>query len=140
MTDTPVSVFVSVRLDQGTIPLRPHATVTGSLDFEGLGAIVALPDALTIEGDLLLRGTSIEALPPFLTVRGRIDLEGCKSLTTLSENLNVGGDLDLELCHKITNLPHNLIVGGNLYLAGTRVCAIPLMAVIRGEVYDLVRG
>jgi hypothetical protein len=99
--------------------------------------MVFLPEGLRIDGDLLLRGTSIRELPEMLDVRGKIELEGCKSLTRLCDDLRVGGDLDLEGCDAITTLPQNMFVGGNLYLAGTKISEIPASAIVKGMVYDL---
>jgi hypothetical protein len=137
MSEPGSSVLLSVRVEGGTIPLRPHAVVTGNLNLEGLGAIVSLPESLVINGDLLLRGTSIQSLPRMLDVRGQVDLEGCRFLNKLAENLTVGGDLVLEGCEGVARLRRKLVVGGNLYLAGTHVRSVPSSAIIGGTAYDL---
>jgi hypothetical protein len=139
MFDASADVAFSVHVQNGRIPITPHAVVVGDLNVEGVSSLTDLPEALTIEGSLLLRGTSIRLLPSKLRVSGYIELEGCFSLKKLAEDLNVGGDLDLELCSSLTRLPNRLFVGGNLYLFGTAIRTVPKTAVIGGSVFDISR-
>lgn len=137
MFDASEGVAFSVHLKGGKIPITAHAIVVGDLNVEGVSNLTDLPESLTVEGSLLLRGTSIRLLPPKLRVTRNVELEGCDSLRKLAEDLNVGGDLDLELCSSLTKLPRKLFVGGNLYLFGTAVRHIPKSAIIGGSVYDV---
>lgn len=137
MNESALSIKLSVQISEGTIPLCAHAVVIGTLNFEGQGSVSRLPESLTVDGDLYLRGTSIKRLPSDLRVSGKIDLEGCKLLTVLSEHLNVGGNLDLEGCELLSGLPADLRVGGDIFLAGTNVLVIPPTAKIGGAVYGL---
>ena len=75
--------------------------VGGSLELENCTGITALPDGLTVGGDLYLRGTGITALPDGLTVGGSLYLRGT-GITALPDGLTVGGRLDLENCTGIT--------------------------------------
>ncbi|HDC1792225.1 TPA: hypothetical protein O7W21_004412 [Salmonella enterica] len=108
---------------QHTVSDNGNITVTHNLDLEDISGVDALPDNLTVGGELDLRGTSITALPDNLTVGGELDLRGT-SITALPDNLTVGGWLDLRGT-SITALPDNLTVGGGLYLSGTSITALP---------------
>ena len=83
--------------------------------------ISALPDNLTVGGNLDLSGTPITALPDNLTVGGWLDLSGTP-ITALPDNLTVGGWLNLSDT-PITALPDNLTVGGWIDLTGTQIPA-----------------
>lgn len=52
--------------------------------------ITALPDNLTVRGNLDLRGTAITALPDNLTVYGSLYIDGTQ-ISALPDNLAVGG-------------------------------------------------
>lgn len=65
--------------------------VAGNLTVEG--DIRALPPALTVKGNLVIRGTQIETLPQDLVVEGNLILY--KTLIArLPAGLRVDGDLD----------------------------------------------
>ena len=89
-----------------------------SLDLSGT-PITALPDGLTVGGNLYLRDTPITALPDGLTVGGSLDLGGTP-ITALPDGLTVGGNLYLRDT-PITALPDGLTVGGSLDLGGTPI-------------------
>jgi hypothetical protein len=71
-------------LQHGKLPIVPHAVIVGDLNAEGMSDLTDLPDDLTIEGRLLLRGTKIQTLPAHLRVTRDIDLEGCVTLKRLA--------------------------------------------------------
>jgi uncharacterized protein (TIGR02996 family) len=73
--------------------------------------------------NLILRGTPITALPDNLTVGGNLNLNRTP-ITTLPDNLTVSGNLHLWGTN-ITMLPDNLTVGGNLHLRGTLITTLP---------------
>ena len=58
-------------------------------------SFTALPEGLSVGGDLDLRGTPITALPEGLSVGGGLYLRGTQ-ITALPEGLSVGGSLDLD--------------------------------------------
>jgi len=98
-------------------------TVDGDLDLNG-AAITALPEGLKVGGNLYLRGTAIMALPEGLKVDGYLDLRST-AITVLPEGLKVGGSLDLSYLAAITALPEGLEVGGFLGLSSTAITALP---------------
>ena len=75
-------------------------------------------------GDLDLRGTPIQSLPPGFKVGGNLDLEDCKNLKSLPPGLKVGGYLDLRGT-PIQSLPDGLKVRGGLYLKNTSIQSLP---------------
>jgi hypothetical protein len=85
--------------------------------------VVAADGALTVGGELDLRGTQITQLPEGLHVGGGLYLSGTQ-ITQLPEGLHVGGWLDLSGT-QITQLPDNLTVGGELDLRGTQITQLP---------------
>ena len=76
--------------------------------------ITALPDKLTVVGNLDLRNSNVIVLSDDLSVGGGLYLSG-SNISELPDNLTVGGNLDLRNS-AITELPDNLTVGGDLYL------------------------
>jgi hypothetical protein len=65
------------------------------------------------EGNLDLSGTPIQSLPNNLKkVRGTLDLDNCKNLTSLPDGLYVRGNLYLENCKSLKSLPDGLEVEG----------------------------
>ena len=86
-----------------------------------------LPPGLTFRAGLSLQGcTALTSLPEGLKVGGDLYLCGCTALTSLPEGLKVGGDLDLTKCTAFTSLPEGLEVGGGLDLRGcTALTSLP---------------
>ena len=80
--------------------------------------IKSIPKELTyVEGDLILQGCkSLTSLPDNLKVDGSLNLDGCKNLTSLPDNLQVDGGLSLYGCESLTSLPDTLHVKGNVYV------------------------
>jgi hypothetical protein len=92
----------------------------GSLDLPN-STIKFLPRNLTkVGGDLILMYSQIEKLPDNLTVNGRLDLDSCKNLQSLPNELKVERDLEIQYTN-LTSLPSDLQVGGNLYLWNTPI-------------------
>jgi Leucine-rich repeat (LRR) protein len=91
--------------------------VGGTLDLRDTN-ILELPPDLEAGGSIYLLRTPIEKLPNNLTVNGRLDLEGCKNITSLPSGLKVDGALDLRDTN-ITELPPDLEVGTYLVLFNT---------------------
>ncbi|MCL2311338.1 MAG: hypothetical protein FWC41_02445 [Firmicutes bacterium] len=84
--------------------------------------VTALPDNLTVEGDVYLLNLTITTLPDNLTVEG--DMYLCSSApTTLPANLTVTGDLYISYS-KIATLPDDLSLGGALHLCAAQI-ALP---------------
>jgi Leucine-rich repeat (LRR) protein len=107
-------------------------TVGGELDLRGT-QITQLPEGLHVGGGLYLSGTQITQLPDNLTVGGWLDLSGTQ-ITQLPEGLTVGGWLDLSGT-QITQLPEGLHVGGWLDLSGTQITQLPDNLTVGGGRY-----
>ena len=82
---------------------------------------------LIIKGSLNLEGyRSLTSLPDGLKVEGSLILARCTSLTSLPVGLKVGYHLNLEGCTNLTSLPDGLKVEGNLSLEGcTNLTSLP---------------
>jgi hypothetical protein len=104
------------------LALPDGLSVGGNLDLYGT-AVTALPEGLRVGGNLDLHGTAVTALPEGLSVGRDLNLRGT-NITALPTRLSVGGDLDLEDT-KITALPDGLSVGGNLDVYGTKITSLP---------------
>jgi hypothetical protein len=107
----------------------------------------ALPKGLVVFGDLIARGSAIEALPDGLDIRGDLDLTGCINISALPEGLKVGGScslvglknlevipegvrigesVDLRMCSGLRRLPASMNrVGGYLDINGTAIRTLP---------------
>jgi len=110
--------------------LPNNLTVNGSLDLGGCTKITSLPSGLKVKSYLDLRDTNITELPPDLqfersiylqrtpikklpnnlTIDGRLELGGCKNITSLPSGLSVESTLDITASN-ITELPPDLKVG-----------------------------
>jgi hypothetical protein len=112
-------------IERSGFALKASARMTGLVqDIDGkLHSLTALPEGLSVGGNLDLCGTNITALPEGLSVGGNLDLCGT-NITALPEGLSVGGYLVLRLT-KITALPDGLSVGGGLDLRDTNITALP---------------
>ena len=77
--------------------------------------ISILPDNLSTDGYVNLRGTSVTNLPDSLSVGGFLDLRGT-NVTTLPDSLSVSGYLAIDGT-SINFLPDGLSVGGDLIVS-----------------------
>lgn len=82
-----------------------------------------LPEGLTVDDSLDLRGTEIKSLPRDLTVNGSILLDGSK-IEFLSEGLNVTRSL-YGRNSLIRSLPEDVRVGHTLDISNTKIAALP---------------
>ena len=127
--------YLDLRGCTGLTALPENLSVTGDLRLSDCTGLTALPENLSVTGDLELRDcTGLTALPENLSVRGNLRLSDCTGLTSLPENLSVGGDLNLSDCTGLTALPKNLSVGGDLRLSGcTGLTALPKNLSVGGD-------
>ncbi|WP_419534453.1 hypothetical protein [Endozoicomonas sp.] len=96
-----------------------HYKVKGSLEFDHVRSLDALPKYMTIEGRLSVQNCpKLKTMPEILTVQGPLSIENCQSLTTLSDTLVVGADLRVENCHSLTTLPKKLNAAYDLSFFG----------------------
>ncbi len=87
------------------------------------------------QGDLDLRGSSIEFLPKNLTeVNGDLLLYRCKNLKSLPSGLKVKGSLKLTNT-SITELPQDLEVGRSIYLSGSLIEKLPENLTVNGRLH-----
>jgi len=93
----------------GQRTLTPDLRVKGGLFFGGKTALTALPDHLTVIGDLLARGTGLTALPEYLKVTGTLNLVDT-AISTLPASLKVCGDLDIRKT-AIKDVPAGVCLG-----------------------------
>jgi len=111
--------------------------VKGILDLQDTN-ITFLPSDLEVGRSLILLYSPIEKLPDNLIVNGTLDLEGCKNLQSLPNELKVEDDLDLRDTN-ITSLPSDLEVGGILILYRTPMADMYTEEQIR-EMVPSVKG
>jgi hypothetical protein len=126
--DTPVKRYLDVL--EGFIAKHGFSTDVSTsvlrrvIDANGIWHdVTALPNGLTIDGDLDLSRTNITTLPRDLKVQGDLRLIGTR-VAELPRGLVVNGDLDLGDT-PVEILPEGLIVGGDLRLANSRVTRLP---------------
>jgi len=148
----PLQAFI--RRDGLTLRGRPE--MTGLVQDVGgqYHSVTAMPDGLTVAGDLDLTKTDITSLPRGLTVLGSLILSGCR-IIVLPEDLTVANDLrlngsgvtalpttltlgrGLDLCKTpVTELPENLSINGSLDLGDTAITRLPEGLAV-GENLDL---
>ncbi len=86
-------------------------------------SIIDMPSELIkVGGNLNLElCRSLKSLPNNLHVGGDALLYKCTSLKSLPNNLHVGGHLNLNWCRSLESLPNNLHVGGHLNLTNTKI-------------------
>jgi hypothetical protein len=81
-------------------------------------------DELNIKGNLDLFEENITYIPEGLKVEGDLNLESCKRLKSLPDNLYVGGKLNLEGTN-IKQIPKGLYVGDDFILVGLEIKSLP---------------
>ncbi|CAK9081623.1 Disease resistance-like protein CSA1 (Protein CONSTITUTIVE SHADE-AVOIDANCE 1) [Durusdinium trenchii] len=104
-----------------------------SLDLTCCAALTNIGALRQVEGDLLLRGSSVRKLPDGLNVGGDLDLRDCRELERLPDDLRVGGNLLLSgSVLDVTELPKGLSVHGDLDLKETPLQSLPQDLVVGG--------
>jgi hypothetical protein len=81
-------------------------------------------DELNIKGNLDLFEENITYIPEGLKVEGDLNLESCKRLKSLPDNLYIGGKLNLEGTN-IKQIPKGLYVGDDFILVGLEIKSLP---------------
>lgn len=82
-----------------------------------------LPEGLSVGTDIGLYDSGITALPDDLTVNGELRISGCVNMTELPSKLTVNGWLILSGCEGITSLPEDLeiAVPYKIYINGSGI-------------------
>lgn len=111
-------LFGKLRIIRGE--LKPGETINGA-DLQN-SSLKALPDNLTVNGDLNVSGTKLKALPNNLTVNGSLTIANTK-IAALPPGLKIKGSLDISNT-KISALPDNMEVG-TLNISGTPIQQLP---------------
>ncbi len=99
----------------GTLVLH-NGSVIERLNLNGRTDLVALPDEMHVEGDLVLSGcTSLVRMPRKLTVDEDLYMVGCTSLENIDGSLHVFGNIALDGCAALRSLPDDLVVMHGFY-------------------------
>jgi leucine-rich repeat protein len=104
----------------------------GDLDLRDI-TISSIPNDLTVDGNLLLKGDNAKLMPENLTVLYKLSI-WCANIKSLPNNLVVRYGLDF-IDSTIENIPNNTIIGGWLNLNGTEITELPDNLTIGGSLY-----
>lgn len=104
----------------------------GDLDLRDI-TISSIPNDLTVDGNLLLKGDNAKLMPENLTVLYKLSI-WCANIKSLPNNLVVRYGLDF-IDSTIENIPNNTIIGGWLNLNGTEITELPDNLTIGGNLY-----
>jgi hypothetical protein len=86
-------------------------------------SVYALPDGLSVQGDLWLGGVDIKQLPRDLKTTGCLSIKGSR-ITSLPDDLVIGGSLKME--HTLIEaLPEGIQVKIGIFAEGSRLKDIP---------------
>ncbi len=98
--------------------LPQNLTVEGDLDLRGFEALAALPDRLKVGGSFYLsHSKNLERLPEEFDVGKSLDIRECSALRAIPANLHVRGDLIIWQCPGLAALPVGLIVERKLEIS-----------------------
>ena len=115
-----------------TISFIPNdLTVDGKLILKGDSAKL-MPENLTVLDSLSIYRANIKSLPNNLVVRHGLDLTD-STVENMPNNTIIGGWLNLRDT-EITDLPDNLTIGGNLYLRNTIITSLPNNLTVGGGI------
>ena len=104
----------------------------GDLDLRDI-TISSIPNDLTVDGNLFLKGDNAKLMPDNLTVLDKLSI-WCANIKSLPNNLVVRYGLDF-IDSTIENIPNNTIIGGWLDLSGTAITELPDNLTIGGTLY-----
>jgi hypothetical protein len=125
----PADLSVAFRLDlEGCTRLveLPENFRVGTLVLRGCTALERLPAGLDVNF-LDLRGcTGLSGWPPGVCVRvGRLNLSGCRQITSLPDGLERLTRIDVSDCVNLRELPEGLAVASALELANSGLTSLP---------------
>ena len=95
--------------------------------------ISSIPNDLTVDGNLFLKGDNAKLMPDNLTVLDKLSI-WCANIKSLPNNLIVRYGLDF-IDSTIENIPNNTVIGGWLNLSGTAITELPDNLTIGGTLY-----
>lgn len=104
----------------------------GDLDLRDI-TISSIPNDLTVDGKLFLKGDNAKLMPDNLTVLDKLSI-WCANIKSLPNNLVVRYGLDF-IDSTIENIPNNTVIGGWLNLSGTAITELPDNLTIGGTLY-----
>lgn len=104
----------------------------GDLDLRDI-TISSIPNDLTVDGNLFLKGDNAKLMPDNLTVLDKLSI-WCANIKSLPNNLIVRYGLDF-IDSTIENIPNNTVIGGWLNLSGTAITELPDNLTIGGTLY-----
>lgn len=104
----------------------------GDLDLRDI-TISSIPNYLTVDGNLFLKGDNAKLIPDNLTVLDKLSIWRA-NIKSLPNNLIVRYGLDF-IDSTIENIPNNTVIGGWLNLSGTAITELPDNLTIGGTLY-----
>lgn len=104
----------------------------GDLDLRDI-TISSIPNDLTVDGKLFLKGDNAKLMPDKLTVLDKLSIWRA-NIKSLPNNLIVRYGLDF-IDSTIENIPNNTVIGGWLNLSGTAITELPDNLTIGGTLY-----
>jgi hypothetical protein len=104
----------------------------GDLDLRDI-TISSIPNDLTVDGNLFLKGDNAKLMPDNLTVLDKLSIWRA-NIKSLPNNLIVRYGLDF-IDSTIENIPNNTVIGGWLNLSGTAITELPDNLTIGGTLY-----
>lgn len=134
LRDTPIrqlpsDLRVVFRLDlEGCTQLEelPSQFKVGTLVLRGCTALRRLPDGLDVRFLDLRDCTALADWPSDINIRvGRLNLSGCKQITSLPAGIGRLAQLDISDCVNLRHLPEGFQVASTLELANTGLTSLP---------------
>lgn len=104
----------------------------GDLDLRDI-TVSSIPNDLTVDGKLFLKGDNAKLMPDNLTVLDTLSI-WCANIKSLPNNLIVRYGLDL-IDSTIEKIPNNIVIGGWLILNNTEITELPDNLTIGGTLY-----
>lgn len=104
----------------------------GDLDLRDV-IVSSIPNDLTVDGNLFLKGDNAKLMPENLTVLNKLSIWRA-NIKSLPNNLIVRYGLDF-IDSTIENIPNNTVIGGWLNLSGTAITELPDNLTIGGTLY-----
>lgn len=104
----------------------------GDLDLRDI-TISSIPNDLTVDGSLFLKGDNAKLMPDNLTVLDKLSI-WCANIKSLPNNLIVRYGLDF-IDSTIENIPNNTVIGGWLMFNKTEITELPDNLTIGGTLY-----
>ena len=113
--------------------LPDNLTVKNELNLNNNIGLKYLPKNLKVYGNFLSESSELIELPDDIYIDKAISLKLSKNLNNIGNLKFVNGDLDLDYCKSLKYLPDNLTVDGELYLDYTGIIELPENLTVNGS-------